>query len=368
MKKKIILGIVVLVAIVVGLFVVINSEKNSQVSDEQTIKIGVSAPLTGDLAFLGESYKDGINLAIKDLPKTKYKYEVIFEDDKFDPTTGASTASKLINSDNVDVLLSFGSPVGNAVSPIAENAKILHVNSIASDPKVAIGDYNFVHWTPPYEESSLTAKELVKRNIKNVVIFEQNQPGVQAVMNSIKKDLPNAGINISDDEKFNGNETDFRTIINKAKTHPADIYILEATSPSIEILAKQIRDLGIKTPFTGVESFEFTDQPQLFEGEWYVNASNPNQKFVNEFTKTYNTNPKVGAGNGADVINMIVQTVENTGDGKTKPSRQEIRDAFAKIQNFQGVMGNLSIDKDGIIVSQATVRQIENGKPVTIGE
>ena len=199
MKKKIILGIVVLVAIVVGLFVVINSEKNSQVSDEQTIKIGVSAPLTGDLAFLGESYKDGINLAIKDLPKTKYKYEVIFEDDKFDPTTGASTASKLINSDNVDVLLSFGSPVGNAVSPIAENAKILHVNSIASDPKVAIGDYNFVHWTPPYEESSLTAKELVKRNIKNVVIFEQNQPGVQAVMNSIKKDLPNAGINISDD-------------------------------------------------------------------------------------------------------------------------------------------------------------------------
>ena len=83
MKKKIILGIVVLVAIVVGLFVVINSEKNSQVSDEQTIKIGVSAPLTGDLAFLGESYKDGINLAIKDLPKTKYKYEVIFEDDKF---------------------------------------------------------------------------------------------------------------------------------------------------------------------------------------------------------------------------------------------------------------------------------------------
>ena len=368
MKKKIILGIVVLVVIVVGLVVVTSDNKNSQTTDTQTIKIGVSAPLTGDLAFLGESFKDGINLAIKDLPKTKYKYEVIFEDDKFSPTIGASTASKLINTDNVDVLLSFGSPVGNVASKAAENSKILHINSIASDPNVAKGDYNFVHWTPPYEESSLMAKELVKKNIKKVVLFEQNQPGVLAVVNSLKKDLPANGINIVDDEKFNGDETDFRTIINKAKTHPADIYFLEATSPSLEILTKQIKDYGIKIPLTGIESFEFTDKPELFEGNWYVNASNPSQTFVDEFTKAYGTNPKVGAGNAYDAINMIVNSIENMNNGNQKPSRQEIRDAFANIQNFKGVMGNLSINSDGIIVSQATLRQIENGKPVTISE
>ena len=364
MKPTIIIIIIIIIA-AIGLFTLSGP---SEPAETGPIKIGVTLPLTGNLAFLGEDYRDAINLALSEAENTKYKYEIVFEDDKFDPATGATTANKLIDVDKVAVLISFGSPVGNVVSPIAEKSKTPHINGIASDPNVAIGDYNFVHWTPPYEESKLMVSEMNKRDIKNVVLIEQNQPGVLAVTNAFKKDIENTDIKLLASEGFNTGERDFRTIISKVKSLGADIYLLEATSPELEILTEQLREAGIATPFTSVEAFEFTGQPELFEGMWYVSAAEQSTDFINTYTSEYSAPPKLGAGNGYDVVNMIIHSIEKTGNGKTKPSSEEIIKELSKIKNFDGAMGQLTMDSDGIVITKAVVRMIKDGKPVTISK
>lgn len=126
------------------------SNKPVVTGERQTVIVGVSLPLTGDVAMLGQSAKNAILLAQEQLPKNlKYDYKLVFEDDQFKPALGATVANKLINIDNADALVSFGSPVGSVISPIAEKAQILHVNDFASASQVADGDYNFVHYTPP---------------------------------------------------------------------------------------------------------------------------------------------------------------------------------------------------------------------------
>lgn len=366
--NKIIISIVGAILIIWG----INSlAAKDNTETKPTIKIGVTLPLTGDVAMLGQNSKKSLLLAQEQLSKnTKYNYELVFEDDQFKPQTGVTTVNKLINIDKVSTILSFGSPVGNSVSPITEKSGVPHINFFASDMNVANGDYNFVNYTPPYKDSEVFIKELGKREIKTVVFFgQQDNPGVEAIITAFENDIKDTDIKVLSNQKFNTGTRDFKTQIALVKDLNPDIYVLEATSPELEILTKQIREAGITIPVTSIEAFEFSSELSLFEGMWYVNAADPQKWFVDLFTEKYSETPKFGSANGYDSLNLIVTAVEKIGDGKTIPTREEIKDALTEIKGFDGALGNnLSIDEDGIVVSDAVVREIKNGIPVTITE
>ncbi|MFA5126898.1 MAG: ABC transporter substrate-binding protein [Patescibacteria group bacterium] len=363
MKKltKWVIGVIMAITIItVGYFV---SRGPSEVS-QKTIKIGVIAPMTGNLSFMGEGIRDAILIAEENLRNTKNKYEVIFEDDQLDPKMSASAANKLLSADNVDALVTFSSVTGNVVTPIAEQNKVVHFG-IASDPNVAKGEYNFIHWTPPYEENKVFISELQRRGIKKLGIFEGNAQGAAAVIADLKKQLEGTDIEIVTNQMFNFGEKDFRTTIAKVKDSGAEIYLLLAFSPELEILAKQMKEAEITTPITSIESFELSEQLALFEGEWYINSADPTSDFTSKFNAKAGKSPTLGAANAYDIFNLIVAANEKV-EGKLKPTSDQVVDELMKITNFSGALGDLNVNEDGIVVSKAAVRMIKNGKPVSI--
>lgn len=367
---KWIIGIIVALLVIAGIWSY-SSKSVVPTGEKQTITIGASLPLTGNLAFLGESYKNSMLLAYADLQKSgqlKNNYKFVFEDDQFDAAKAATTANKLISIDKVDAIASAGSPAGNTISPIAEQNKIIHIG-LASDPTMAKGDYNFDHWTPPYSEAKLLISEFQKRGIKNVVLFEQNQPGVLAFTNSLRSQLAGTGIKLIDEEKFNDGTRDFRTLITKAKSASvkADIYLLETTSPELEVLVKQLKEAGVKTPITCVESFGFSDNPSLFEGDWYIDAADQQAWYIAEYKQTYpGKAPKLGGGNGYDITKLLITSFENAGNSTDQATLiKSARDYLAGVKDFKGAMGDsLSVDPDGFILTNATVKMIKGGQVV----
>jgi branched-chain amino acid transport system substrate-binding protein len=351
------IGVVAIVA-AIGYFV---SKRPKKVSAEP-IKIGVVAPMTGDLAFMGEGIRDAISIAKENLGNTKNKYEVIFEDDQLDAKKSASAANKLLSADKVDAFVTFSSVTGNVVAPIAEQNKIVHFG-IASDSNVAKGKYNFIHWTPPSEENKVFISELQRRGIRKLGIFEAQ--GAADGIPDLKQQLKSTGIEIVTDQVFNFGEKDFRTTIAKVKDSGAEIYLLMAFSPELEILAKQMREAGITTPITSIESFELSEQLALFEGEWYVNSADPTAYFTSKFNAKTGKSPTLGAANAYDIFNLIVAASEKN-VGSTKPTPDQIASELTKIENFSGALGNLSVDEDGLVVSKAAVRIIQDGKPVSV--
>ena len=363
MKKSTnwVIGVIVVIAIVtVGYF----ASRGPGGVSQKTIKIGVVGPLSGDTAFLGEGIRDAILLAKENMGKTDHTYELVFEDDQLDSKMTASAVNKLISVDKADVVVSFGSGGGNVVSPIAEKNKVVHFG-IASDSKVADGDYNFIHWTPPTEENKVFVAELQRRGIKKLGIFESNTPGAAAVIADLREKLKGTGIEIVTDQIFNSGEKDFRGIIAKTKDSGAEIYLLLAFSPELEVLAGQMKEAGIKTPITSIEGFELSEKVNLFEGEWYINAADPTGDFTDKFKAKTGKNPTLGAANGYDIFNLIVAAAEKV-KGSIKPTPEQIKNEVAKIKDFSGALGNLSVNENGIIVSKAAVRMIKDGKPVTV--
>ena len=365
-KLKISLIAVVLIALTV--FITSLAGDNKKVVEKPIVKIGISGPLSGSLAFAGEGLRNGAEMAIaefeKNNPNGKNKYQVVYEDDGFDPKRAASAVVKLANVDKVDAFMTFASAAGNIATPIAEKNQLVHIG-IASDPNVLKGDYNFIHWTPPFEEAKIFLQELKKRNIKKIALMGANIQGITAVMDEVERQAQGTEIQIVAKEVFNFGTTDFRTIISKVRALNPEIYVPIAFSPELEILAKQIKDAGIKEPMTSLEGFELTDKPELFEGLWYINSADASEKFNADYTARYGKGPVIATANAYDITKMVIDASERASKKGQKPTREQIKDALYDL-DIEGALGRLTIDKDGFVLSKAVVRIIENGKPKTI--
>ncbi|MDD4990020.1 MAG: ABC transporter substrate-binding protein [Candidatus Pacebacteria bacterium] len=367
-QKKIFLAILILAVIAVGAWYGIwGKGKSSQVSHRAVVKIGVILPLTGNTAFMGESCRKAMVMAQEQLGNTKYDYQLIFEDDGMDKIKTASAFSKLANIDKVDAVVSWSSGSGNVVSPMAEQNKIIHFG-IASDANVAKGDYNFTHLTPPESEAVKMVQELVKRQISKIALVGLNQEGVVATFNFLRSKMAGAGIEIVFDALLSGEQMDFKTEIQKIKNAKPQIVVLEFFSPQIEIFASQAKELGLDIPLTAIEAFEFSERPELFNGLWYVQVADPTNDFVKLYQEKYNDEPKLGAANGFDVFNLLMKGFEIVGQNqKVKPVNEEVIKALEQIKDFPGAVGLISVlPESGIVWSEAEVRMIKDGKPITV--
>ncbi|HSU73148.1 MAG TPA: ABC transporter substrate-binding protein, partial [Candidatus Binatia bacterium] len=243
----------------------------------------------------------------------------------------------------------FSSSVSHVVAPLAEEAGIPHI-AIASDPALAAGKYTFVHWTPPAAEAALWTAEAQRRGVHRIAAIILNQQGATAIFDEVKARLGN--MRLVHESRFDAGETDFRTMLLKAKESSPDLYLVGAFSPELEMLAKQARELNV-TPLSTIESFEFTPQPELFEGYWYVNAADPTDEFRERYESRFGAAPTPGAANAYDAARLLALSTGSI-------------DELHAIRDFPGALGNLTIDAEGIVWSKPVVRQIVNGKPVTM--
>ncbi|MFQ5620471.1 MAG: ABC transporter substrate-binding protein [Candidatus Nanoarchaeia archaeon] len=326
----------------------------------QEITIGVSLPLTGNLAFIGQSGLNAMDLAIEEVnEKYPYTFSIIYEDDGFQPTQGITNTQKLIWIDSVDVMVSYGSPTGVVIGPIAEEKNIPHIG-IASANLGAIGKYNFNHWTPPKAQAEKLVDYMNKLNIKKISAITLNHEGGIALRDAVFNELDD--IEVLREEKFTPGTTDFKTIWNKIKEDNPEMVFFVAQSPEFEHLLKQRRELGIEIPLATIESPDYTDQQELYNNNWFINAAEPTEEFVNKFETRYGTKPRVFSGNAYDIIHVIADAYAKY-DGKATP--EQVVEYLQNLE-YKGAMGPFKTDSDGTFVTDAIVKEIREGKSITI--
>ena len=356
MQKKLVVGIVVVALVLIGLF---SGAFTQKADTKEPVKIGIALPLTGGAAFLGESEREAALLALKDIGPTKYNYSLIFEDDAFTPAKTATVASKFVNVDKVLAMITFGSGTSNAAAPITENAKVVRFG-LASDPTSLQGEYNYIHWTPAFKEGELLAQEIVKRGYKTVAIVNANHPGTNAVAEAIKKSLENSPVKLVAYENTNIGDKDFRTVATKLKGLNPDIEVLTMFSPEMELFTKQSREMGVTSQFTAAETFEWSNEPKLYEGMWFVSDASVPQAFIDKFTKEYNHNPKAGSTYVYDLVTLIVKYQESS---NKKLSSTDLKNLVNQNNGYESpLFGKVSIDKDGLFITDASLKIMKDGQ------
>src|SRR3989344_4743654 len=176
---KAILWLVII--LLIGWGIVAYSKNTKQESATGPIKIGVVLPLTGDAAVYGEPARNVYQMAVDEINKAGgvngRELSLVVEDGKCNGKDAASAAQKLVNVDNVKVIIGgICSSESLAITPIAAEKKVAVFSPGSSSPALTnYSPYFFRNYPSDASQGKVLAE--IAYNDKNwrKVAFLQEQ-------------------------------------------------------------------------------------------------------------------------------------------------------------------------------------------------
>ena len=264
MKRTLCWVLILGLVISFGIFGCAKQEKE----EEGAIKIGAILPLTGDMATFGESFKNGIDLAIDEANEKGIhgkKAIVIYEDDRGKGDFAVSAFWKLITSDKVEsVIGGVMSSTAMPIAPIAQKEKVVLLSPTATAPALSQFKNYFFRIQPSDVFEGAIMAEFASKQLKAKklgVLYVNNDWGSGLSKVFISK-FGLLGGTIPIVEPYSLGDTDFRSQLTKIKSvNPEYIYLLGYLK-ELSIILKQMLELGVKSRILSAYSF---DDPKLIE-------------------------------------------------------------------------------------------------------
>jgi len=341
-----------------------------------TILIGEVGSLTGSEATFGISTRNAIELAIREVNaaggvKGK-KIDVRVYDNQSKPEEAANAANRLINQDNVLLILGeVASTNSIAMATKAQPAKVPMISNASTNPKVTqIGDYIFrVCFIDPFQGYVMAkfAHDHLKLT-KVAVLRDLGSDYSQGLADVFERKFTEMGGKIVAGETYTKGSTDFRSQLTAIKRASPDAIYIPGYYNDIGLIARQARELGITAKLMGGDGW---DSEKLFElggaaveGSYFSNHYSPDdpnpkiQKFIADYKAAYGSVPDALAALGYDAAKVAVDAIQRA------PSfdRAAIRDAIAATKNFPGVTGSITLDEKRNATKPAVVLEVGKGK------
>lgn len=334
-----------------------------QDNGKPTIKIGVSLPLTGDIAYMGQALKGAVQVADQQLKKNKdlkNNYEFIVEDNAYNTKNVISINNKFAYADKVNAIVDFASNPGLITSQFAQKNKIIHINTGSSDKKVAEGEYNFSHTTLPDMEAKVLVRDILS-DYKNVALVVLNEASGIAAAAEMVKEMEAHGIKYNQ-YIVNGGERNMRDLIDKIERKDPDIYLVTLYSPDFDIFYKQMKEKGVNKPITSTNFMDLVNNPSILpDGTQWVSYPSPEKKIREKILEANKgvTNSELCIGNVYDAVMMVVEAFEHSN------SNEEALQYLNNLKSFNGVYGEVAIN-NGILNVPAIKKVLKDGKPVEV--
>lgn len=363
MKKEIIWGFIIVILLILIVLVFWRGTE-----DNNIVKVGVIAPLSGEVAAWGDLYKAGIEYAYKDLlqdgMKDGKKFELFFEDGMCNGTDAVSAAQKLVNIDKVDFIIG-GLCSGETLAIIdIVNENNIPVLTSGSNPEIAPKSSHVFQTWPSDSFGGKTLANIVKdAQFKKVAVLSANTDYAVGISDVFVKNFGEVSIY----EKFNDKQTDFRDVVVKVTQSGPDALVINTQNPrDLIILSKQLREGGVSAPiFTAYHnSPEISSSPQL-EGMIVVNApiiQNDKANVVKKYKEEKGVEPVIPfvIGEGYDSFNLVVDAFTET-NGEYKNVVSYLNDV-----NFEGLIGKFYFENRQISGLELPVKKLVGGNLVDL--
>lgn len=346
-QNKIITGFILILLVI--FFTGCNNIENNTIKKDEKIKVGVLSPLSGFAAEHGQNIKEGIEFALKELNITDI--ELIYEDSMCDPKAGISAYNKLVNIDDVDIIIgNVCSSVTLAIVPLAQKDNVLLLVSASSNPQISsAGDFIFrVYPSDKLDALKLldfSAEYLNSKNIALISLDNDYGKGISYIILNESRDY-NVSINLY--EKFGYDVTDFRSIVTKIKSADVDSIILVGYPDDTVEFLETMNQLNLDIPVVSSMATFTTDLFNTkydFIDNFYItspNLGNEKELFDLRFKKEYGKLPAFPTEYGYDSIVAINKAIENSNQNEII----SIRNSLEKI-NIKGATGDITFDENG---------------------
>ena len=349
------------------------------VSAQDTIKIGLLAPLTGPAAADGLSVQNSVKLAVEKVNAEGgvlgKKIELITYDDRGDAKEAVALARKLIEQDKIVAMVggSYSLP-SRAMAPIFQEERVPAVYAYAVHPDVTkAGNFNFRNGFLGMVEgkaAAYTAVKLLKAK-KIALLISDNDFGrtlAEGFKMYVEKYAKGAATIISV-QAYPFQEKDFKAYLSKIKDESVDAIFSSGYYFQTGPVVKQAREMGIKAHIIGEEG---ADSPKFLEiagksAEGFIIVTNLNrddkrahvQNFLKTFESRYKIQPDMVGASAYDAFMIIVDGIKRAKSVKGP----DIRTAIAALKDFDGLTGQIKrFTPEGEVVKDVQVQTVKNGR------
>ena len=355
-------------------------------------KIGVMAPLSGNLSALGLGIQHSVELAVKQANESKaipgWTLQVEAKDDEAKPDVGKNAATAFAAEDNVaGVVGNLNSNVAQSTQPVLATAKIVQVSpantgtsltqgaNFAKAPKRTYPTY-FRTCTTDAIQGPFAARYLYqKAGINKVATIHDKKAYGQGLVAAFTTEFRKLGGTVSAAEAVNPDDRNFNTVITKVKPSAPEAVFYGGEYPQGGPLTQQMKAAGLKVALMGGDGMKDDKYIQLggasANGDLVTSVGAPTdelaagKKFLADYEKAGYKEPSAAYGaysyDAANaIINALKVSLKDAPD--VASARQATIDALGKV-SFDGVTGKVEFDKYGDSKTRVlTVYEVKAGK------
>jgi len=352
----------------------------------QTIKIGINAPITGDIPKVGEGSKYAARMWLEDIKAAgglevggkKYPVEIVIEDNESKAESAVKVATKMITEDEVLVIVGPQSskqaiPAGD----VANNWKTPMISPWSTNPDTT-KDRPFVFrgcFLDPFQGPVLA--NFIKEEFgykKAAVLYDvaSDYPKGLAEFFKAAWEKVNGAGSVVAYESFTTKDADFSSQLTKIIKSGAEVLFTPQYYNEVALIVQQAHELGWKNPIVGSDSWGSAETVELCGKDCYglffsthyaaAGATGATKAFIDRYNKKHGYIPDDVAALTWDSLRIVQQAIQNIGKltGKIETDRQAVRDALAKIKEFQGITGKMTFTEDGDPIKCAVIVKISD--------
>ncbi len=328
---------IVIIIVIIVLFAAVFSQRESKETNK--LQVAVIIPLTGPGSSEGQDLLSGLLLA-----KEKINPNIVLniEDSQGKAAEGITAAKKLLDTRNIDVIVSFQSSVAVPLLSLADqyNTPLL-VTAVAQDEFTQKSRNAFRLFSLARQYATVAAEIANNTGFKNISTLTIHDEYGESTKENFKENFKG---NIIYEEKFEVSERDFRTILTKISDSEAVFSV--GYNVHWVSLFEQRKELGKDITFISNQNMT-SKFVQSKVGDLLTDAfaavppstlnTDKTKDFMQGFTKKYGHEPDWVAPFGYDIV-LVLDAVQKNGKKPTK--------ALHEIE-IEGLNGAISFDKEG---------------------
>lgn len=340
-----------------------------------TLRIGVTSPQTGAAAESGQYMRDGIKLAV-DAINAKggvlgRKLETIVADDQTTNPGSVLAFSKLAADPSMVAFIgSIRSTQVQAMAPnVLKVAKPMMIGG--TDPKLTHQGNPWLFRCRPndtYSAKTIAAYGTQVMGHKKIALIYSTDAFGTGGHDALTAELKALGITPVLSLGYANQQADFTPMVLQIRASGADLITSYFTyETDLGVFAKQLRQLGVQTPWLGSPSIVDTVAMKLAGPALYgtygvadfTPDANPQAKaYAAEYQKQFKVVPDNQSSWAFDAINVLALAIGNA--KSTDP--KAIRSAILAIQGYKGTEGTYDFDQNGDGLHGYSVVQNKAGK------
>ena len=347
---------------------------SAQAQDSGSVyTLGALFPLSGPNAVYGKLFSQGADLAVEHVNASDEidgRLKVVYADSQALPQPAVVGMNKLVNVDQVNFVLSAFSGVSKAIAPIGNRAHVLMVNGGGVSPELAIGEY-FLNDIPLSDDevNALWPYVVNELDAKRIAVIHVNDPFGNGVNRVIKQRCEELGCSVVSDISIDPSATSFQSEVVKLRVSRADAIYIASYGQQQNVIAKQLRDGGIRTQLLSYSAFGIpaTQKLDAADGAIYTaehidyDANDLTREFLTKFKDKYGEQPNYYQINYYNAVLIYADLIAHLQQQGKAVIGENLRAALLDMGTFNVVGGEVAFRDDGTVRMPIEINRIKDG-------